>query len=111
MSEVHETVAQHHTEIENIKGQLREHADAIDELRKADMQILERLGQAATHEDVLDLHTKIDSSINGLLKDALEAIPAKHANSLSKQAVIWTMIGALTAIFALFVALVPHGTH
>ena len=104
MSDIHETVAQHHADIANIKEKLQEHAEALDELRETDMQILERMGQTATKEDIQGVRSHIDASINGILKDALNATPVK-------QTMILTLIIALTGIAALVIAFLPRGPH
>jgi hypothetical protein len=69
---------------------------------------MERLGNAATHEDIIAVNNKIDSSINGLLRDALKAVPEHAANQIGKQANVWTALAAIVALIALVVAIV-HG--
>ena len=116
MSELHrmvsdhgEQLAEHRIDIQNIKQKLLEHAGALDELRETDMHILERLGKSATHEDIVDLHSKIDGSVNGLLKDALNAVPEKYANSNARRQTIWLMIAALTSFAALVLTYIHSG--
>ena len=61
-----------------------------------------RLESLASKEDVAKLEGRlggrIDQAIRGLLQDALNAVPAKHANAINKMIMVWT--GVLAAITA-----------
>lgn len=98
----------HDQEIEAINQRLHDHATMIDDLRENDIRIMERLGNAATHEDIISVNNKIDSSVNNLLRDALKAVPEHAANQISKQANVWLALAAIVALIALVVAIV-HG--
>lgn len=74
---------------------------AHEHIRRLDVVIndlSERFGATATHEDVLRLHTKIDESVNGILRDALSAVPQKTL-------VIFSGIMVVVAIIQLVIAL------
>ena len=71
----------------------------MERLDDAMADLRERFGSVATHDDVQALHTKIDSSINGLLKDALAAVPGKIA-LLFAGAMALTSVITLVAYFA-----------
>jgi len=67
---------------------LRRHVERLD----SDIsEIKTTLARTATKDDVAAVGTKIDSAINGLLRDALNAIPAK-------QTMWWTAVMAIAAI-------------
>jgi len=98
----------HDSEIAAINQRLHDHATMIDDLRENDIRIMERLGNAATHEDIIAVNGKIDSAVNGLLRDALQAVPEHAANQIGRQSNVWLAIAAIAALCALVVAVV-HG--
>ncbi len=88
MSDLETTVATHSADIAHLRERQMEHERLIKELKDGETEILTKLGMSATHEDILTLHTKIDHSINGLLRDsnkllqdALNAVPQHAANT------------------------------
>lgn len=106
-------------ELEAMRRELTEHkadtnrrfsdvGDAIDQLRASDREIMDRLAQSATHEDVLTLHTKIDSSINGLLRDALDAIPKHAAIAQARWLNVWSALAVVVGASSLLVAILMH---
>lgn len=70
----------------------------IGKLDKSINELQERFGDTATHDDILKLNEKIDSSVNGLLRDALASVPQKTT-------LIFTIIMALIAAAGI---LLPH---
>ncbi|MGH7068171.1 MAG: hypothetical protein ACREFO_05950 [Acetobacteraceae bacterium] len=59
------------------------------------------LGRTATKADVADMGGRIMAAINGLLRDALNAMPAR-------QAAIWGAVVAIATIGMLAAALLPR---
>lgn len=104
--ELHKKI--HDSEIAAINQRLHDHATMIDDLRENDIRIMERLGNAATHEDIVTVNSKIDSAVNGLLRDALRAVPEHAANRIGRQANVWLAVAAIISLIALVVAII-HG--
>lgn len=67
---------------------LDRHSDDIRRLTDGINQLQVNLAQTATKDDVANLATRIDAAVNGLLRDALQAMPMK-------QSLLW---GGITAI-------------
>lgn len=84
------------------------HDQMIEELRANDIEIMKTLAKSATHDDIQDVHLKIDDAVNGLLKDALNAVPANAANQIAKQGNLWLAVAAIVALCALIAAIVTH---
>lgn len=72
--------------------------DVVAILRDDVSEIKGLLPNLATKADVTAVVSKIDQSINGILKDALSSVPAK-------QVVLWTSISSITALVGLGLAL------
>lgn len=70
---------------------LERHGDDIRRLSEGISQIQITLAQMATKGDVAALATRIDNAVNGLLRDALQAMPMK-------QSLLW---GGITAVATL----------
>ncbi len=82
--------------IESGQQQLSDRVGKLDE----DIQVLHTaLGNTATKDDLNQVAAGIEHSINGLLRDALNAIPARHA-------ALWTAIMAVVAVITLVLNLV-----
>ena len=103
-----EVVGQHSQRLEILAATQREHARRITDneqrivrLDEAMSDLRERFGTVATHDDVQELHTKIDASVNGLLKDALAAVPGRVS-------LFFTGAMALVALVTLVIS-VSHG--
>lgn len=98
-----DTVTRHGAEI----AALRERTGAIEvelrEIRESHHQILETLGGAATKNDVAALQGHIDAQVNGLLREALNAVPAHATVRISKWHAIVAGCAMLIALAA-FVA-------
>lgn len=87
---------------ERVLPQLERQQEAAAMLRANIQEITARLDALASREDMVKLEvrlgSRIDQAIQGLLQDALNAIPAKHANAINKMIMIWTaVVAALTA--------------
>jgi len=70
IAELRERSLNHQALIEQNQHHIRRLDDAMTELR-------ERFGSVATHADILSLHIKLDTDINGILKDAMASVPQK----------------------------------
>lgn len=83
----------------NIEKLIQQHDKDI-----TDIKVLQ--ATMATKDDVHGLSKQVDATFNGLLKDAYNSIPLKHAN------IIQIIIGviALLGVIAAFLAL-AHGGH
>lgn len=62
-------------------------------------EIREALAHTATKEDVAAIGVKIERSINGILRDALNAVPARQAS-------IWAAVTAIATIGIVFITIV-----
>lgn len=91
----------HDIEIAEIKQTLSSHAAMIGELKESEKEILAVLGEAATKDDIISVNKNIDQSVNGLLRDAINAMPAKVANW-------WLAVAALCGVGGLILSLIPH---
>lgn len=81
---------------------LGEHLERLD----GDIaEIRETLKQTASKDDITDLRLLVERSVNGLLRDALNSVPAKQAVAWAVQGVVWAVIAALLAAAALFFGL------
>lgn len=80
---------------------IERHEEQISKLDSTMADLRERFGLVATRTDVKELSEKIDSSINGLLKDALAAVPGRIG-------LAFTGLMALVAIITLVINLVRH---
>lgn len=115
MTDIHQIVDSHSKTLQELQDKQLSQSMAIDQhtlqIAKLDenmTDIKERFGSVATHKDVLDLHTKIDASVNGVLRDALNAVPQHAANQLSKSGNVWLSITAIVTIIMLALALNHH---
>ena len=83
----------------------------IKELRANDERILIQLDAMASKEDIAELRSHIDTSINGLLRDALRATPEHTANQLARQSNVWLAVAGVATICTLIVAILAarHG--
>lgn len=59
------------------------------------------LGQTATKADLADMGRRIEAAINGILRDALNALPVR-------QAAIWGAVVAICSVGLLLVNLLPR---
>lgn len=57
-----------------------------------------RIAYLATKDDIREMEGKIDGSINGLLRDALAAVPGR-------QAAVWATVSAVAVIIGLALTL------
>lgn len=64
------------------------------------MEIKADLKLAATKEDVRNIHSHIDQSINGILRDAINAAPARQQVVVS---IVMAAVAVLTVLNALHV--------
>ncbi|MGH7118152.1 MAG: hypothetical protein ACREFP_04045 [Acetobacteraceae bacterium] len=90
-----------------IGGRLPERLDAVERgieandhrIRQLEVdmgEIRAYLGQTATKADVAELGQQIAGAINGILRDALNAVPARHA-------AIWGGVAAIATVGMLIV--------
>lgn len=77
------------------------HDRDIEILRMNVQKIAETLGQTATKEDILRLETKFQAGVVDLLRDALNAQPAR-------QSILWQALAAVATIGALIIAALYH---
>lgn len=84
--------------IERVEGRLDEHDKRIGELETDMKEIRIYLGEAATKADIAGLRMYIDGAINGILREALNAMPARRA-------ALWGGVAALATAGMLAVSL------
>lgn len=98
---VDKQVKEHGARLEGHEAKLKDHAMQLSELRESrdraqglleqhdrDIQDLKVLqATMATRDDVHEVSEKIDLSVNGLLRDALHAVPAEHANQIRQEGI------------------------
>ena len=96
IEDCHRRIGDHETRIALLEQSREEHTKMLYDLERMQDAILERLGQSATHGDILTLSEKIDTSINTLLRDALNSVPHRVI-------MVWSMIAGIVAIVGLFI--------
>lgn len=120
-SEIRDKISDHDKRIallaqkqEEHRNTLKDHAGVLAELRASEIAIRERLGMAATHDDIQELHNKFDaylgdlkSDINELLKPALNSVPEHASLSTARQTLVWTIVASVAALVMLFLSV--HG--
>lgn len=79
-----------------------EHARILQQFRSDISEIRNYLGNTATKADVAAMGTQITGAINGVLKDALHSVPAKH--------IVW-LVGILVGASILGTFLIAHVVH
>ncbi|MGH8144313.1 MAG: hypothetical protein ACREU2_17600 [Steroidobacteraceae bacterium] len=87
--------------IDAVERRIDAHDRRIGQLEVDMGEIRGFLGQTATKADVADLGQRIQAAINGLLRDALNAMPVR-------QAAIWGAVVAIATIGMLLVTLLPR---
>lgn len=87
--------------IEAVERRVDAHDRRIGQLEVDMSEIRGFLGQTATKADVADMGARIMTAINGLLRDALNAMPVR-------QAAIWGAVVAIATIGMLLVTLLPR---
>ena len=118
MDPIQETLQRHGEQIESLhrwKGAVDE---ALIELRESDNRLLEMVGRAATKDDIGDLRTHVDEAVNGILRDALNAVPA-HAQleltrtqiRISRWHVLLVASSVVVAVAALAFSYWARGGH
>ncbi|HET8687321.1 MAG TPA: hypothetical protein VFM18_11755 [Methanosarcina sp.] len=65
------------TKHENMQTRIEIHESHIDKLSESIASLKEKFGSVASKDDIAAVNAKIDESINGLLKDALNSVPHK----------------------------------
>lgn len=100
MSDLHKTVDDHEVRIALLEQSRADHAASIAELKESEKAILERLAMTATKEDVMNLRGHFDEGLNGVLRDAINAVPQHAAVATAKRANVWLAVAAVGSIFA-----------
>lgn len=85
--------------VDGLETRIEQHERILSRLNADMAEIRGFLGHVATKADLSDMGTKIERAINGLLRDALNAVPLKHS-------AMWGGVAAIAAIGALFVSIV-----
>lgn len=116
MSDLHLTVKQHAIEIAKLAEATQQNTKDIgqvrEELRESERTIMarldgvaEKLGGAATKDDLLRLSNHFDEGLNGVLRDAINAVPQHAAVATAKRANVWLAVAAVGTVFAGFVGM------
>lgn len=116
MTDLHVTVKQHAIEIAKLtevtQQNTRDISQVREDLRESERSIMarldgvsEKLGGAATKDDLLRLSGHFDESLNGVLRDAINAVPQHAAVATAKRANVWLAVAAFGAVFAGFVGM------
>lgn len=140
MTDLHLTVKQHALEIaklaevtqqhgEKLEDHSRLHADTArditqvrEDLRESERTIMarldgmsEKLGGAATKDDLLRLSNHFDEGLNGVLRDAINAVPQHAANDIARHGVatagranVWLALAGFGSLAAALVMLAEH---
>jgi hypothetical protein len=101
IKELHVTQKEHGASLER-------HNEHISTLYSTMSDLKEKFGTVATHRDILDLQIKIDDSINGMLRDALNSVPQHAANRMLENKNVWSAITAIAAIITIVIAIILH---
>lgn len=88
-------------EIDGLSRRVDSHDRRITQLETDMTEIRAYLGNTATKTDIAEVKAQIDRSISGILRDALNAVPARHA-------AMWGGVAALATAGMLVAALLPH---
>lgn len=94
-------VAAAERQIEANTSRLEGHAKRIGQLEVDMGEIRTYLGRTATKADLAQLGERIHAAINGLLRDALNAMPVR-------QAAIWGAVVAIATVGMLLATLLPR---
>jgi hypothetical protein len=91
---------------------LDEHEQVIVQLQIDMAAMRAKLAETATREDVVkmgaSLGAKIDAGINGLLRDALNSVPAKYSATWHAVAAFVAAVGVPLAIASVLVLMLRH---
>lgn len=99
--ELHVRVGLLEGRIGTLESSHERHGELIQRLDDDIAEIRERLGKTATKDDIIGLRAHIDQSINGLLRDALHAVPARQ--------MVWWTAGSVIVAVAGYIGV--HGIH
>lgn len=116
MDDLKRIVDEHTVDIRKLKEghkmhevRLGEHHEAISGLKESEKAIMERLGAMsgamATKDDIIGVKSHVSDSIQGILRDALNAIPAQHAVQATRQGNVWLAVAAIAGAFGALVSL------
>lgn len=140
MTDLTMTVKQHAIEIAKLTEVTQQHGHTLeehsrlhiesakdisqvrDELRESERTIMarldgmsEKLGGAATKDDLLRLSNHFDEGLNGVLRDAINAVPQHAANEIARSGVatagranVWLAVAGLGSLGAAFLMLFEH---
>lgn len=115
MTDLHKTVDDHEVRIALLEQSRLDHAASIAELKESEKAILERLAMTATKEDVMNLRGHFDEGLNGVLRDAINAVPQHAANDIARRGVatagranVWLAIAGLGSLAAALVMIAEH---
>ncbi|MGG1948964.1 hypothetical protein AB1286_29860 [Trinickia sp. NRRL B-1857] len=108
MTDLHKTVEDHSIRIALLEQAKEEHAESIKGLQESEKAILERLAMTATKDDMMGLRGHFDGAINGVLKDAINAVPQHAANSTARRANVWFALAGIGSLGALAVMIFEH---
>ncbi|KVW15381.1 hypothetical protein [Burkholderia cepacia] len=108
MTDLHKTVEDHEIRIALLEQSRSDHAASIAELKESEKAILERLAMTATKEDVMNLRGHFDEGLNGVLRDAINAVPQHAANATASRANLWFALAGIGSLGALAVMVAEH---
>ncbi len=115
MPDIHETVARHETLWEK---QLRlnddqervntETAESIRLLKDGQERIVDMIGDVPTRKDFYEMRAHFDTTINGVLREAIAATPKDAADrqiQATRAGNVWLAVAAVAAVCGLVVSL------
>lgn len=116
MDDLKRIVDEHTVDIQKLKEghkvhgvRLDEHHEAIAGLQDSEKAIMERLGAMsgamATKDDIIGVKSHVSDAVQGILRDALNAVPAQHAVQAARQGNVWLAIAAVAGMFGALVSL------
>lgn len=95
--------------LDDHEERLAQHRESIARLTASEQKLMRLVEDSATRSDILELKGHImghvDQSVNGVLRDALNATPAHVANTISKSTKMWIAFGAICGSLAAIAAL------
>lgn len=105
IAELRETVQEHGTRLALAEHRIDGHDDLLGEMKDTIESMGEFIAKTATKDDVNEIHAHVDSSINGILRDAIGAMPQYAAVHETRRGNRWLEWSAMAAALS-FVVLV-----
>jgi len=108
LAELEDTSEKHAGQLGQHRDQLSRHDAAIQTLREHHTQFTIKLEALQTRLSLTATKADVDGAVNGLLRDALNAVPATEANRINRQNLFWQAVLGLVGIGGLAYSIFRH---